>query len=283
MTERRFSSVFLWLGLCGLLTTGCVDVGTRGIRPQYGDARVGRAYFLDGAGGGSFLTNWGGGIRDGLRAGGFRGDFVPFRWQTGYGAVSDQNSSVAFKRTQATKLAANMRRFRKENPTAPIYVIGLSAGTAVATYALESLPLEFQVDQVVFLGSSLSNDYDLSRALRRISGNLHVFTSGLDPVLWVGVTVSGTADRDRARAAGIAGFVLPRTANSESRALYAKLKQEEWKPEFALRGNLGGHVGAAQSWFVRDYIVPRLQPASSTAEDSSIETPLPHQVAGEPN
>ena len=216
------------IGLCGLLATGCVDVGTRGIRPQYGAKQAGRAYFLDGAGGGSILTNWGGGIRDGLRSGGFKGDFVPFRWQTGYGAVADQNSSVAYKRTQATRLAASMRRFHKENPTAPIYVLGLSAGTAVAAYALETLPLEFQVDQVVFLGSSLSNDYDLSRALRRISGHLHVFTSGLDPILWVGVTVAGTADRDRAKAAGIEGFVLPRKANSEMRSLYTKLRPEEW-------------------------------------------------------
>ena len=60
-----------------------------------------------------------------MRAGGFHGDFVPFLWQTGLGAVADQNSSVAFKRTEGARLAAGMRRYRRDNPSAPIYIIGI--------------------------------------------------------------------------------------------------------------------------------------------------------------
>lgn len=239
---------------------GCVDFGSRGIRPQYGDKHDGRVYFLDGAGGGSFVTNWGGGILDGLREAGFKGDFVPVLWQTGLGAVADQSASVAYKRTEGTRFAAAMRRFHRDNPRSPIYIIGLSAGTAVAAYALETLPLDFQVDQVVFLESSLSTDYDLTRALRRVRGNLFVFTSAWDPILLLGVTVTGTADRNRAPAAGIEGFRVPRPATEETHTLYQKLINEDWKPEFALRGNLGGHVGGTERGFVRDFIVPRLVP-----------------------
>lgn len=259
-----------------------MSVGTRGTRPQYGDRSAGRVYFLDGAGGGSVLSNWGGGVVDGLREGGFRGDFVPFHWQTGYGAVADQNSSVAYKRTQGAKFAANMRRFARENPDAPIYIIALSAGTAVTAYALESLPTEFQVDQVIFLGSSLSDDYNLTRVLRRIRGELFVLISKFDPVLWVGVTVTGTADRTDALPAGVEGFQLPARANPETRTLYRRLHQEEWKPEYALKGHLGGHTGGVQSAFVRDYLVPRLKPSAGESDTASPES-LPASRSGGEN
>ena len=48
-------------------------------------------------------------------------------------------------------------------------LLGFSAGTAEAIFALEYLPASVQVDTVVLLGTSISRDYDLTEAQIRAS------------------------------------------------------------------------------------------------------------------
>ena len=71
----------------------------------------------------------------------------------------------------------------------------LSAGTAIATFALERLPEDVKVDSVVFLSSSLASRYPMTRALRRVKHGLYVFYSPDDAILKTFVPYTGTADR----------------------------------------------------------------------------------------
>jgi len=66
----------------------------------------GYVYYLDGAGGGGLISNWSGGLRQGMLAAGYNGAGEIFRWNTGMGVVADQDSSVDYKRGKATECAA---------------------------------------------------------------------------------------------------------------------------------------------------------------------------------
>lgn len=230
--------------------------------PHRTDARVslGKVFFLDAAGGGSVLTNWGHGVMVGLQAGGYAGDFESFPWQTGLGVLPDQGASVSYKRAKAKDLAHEISQFGARHPGVPVHLIGLSAGTAVAIFALEELSETNKVENVVFLGSSLSNHYDLTQSLQRVRGRVYVFTSEHDAILGIAVPIFGTADRKYcgACAVGLHGFHLPLDATSETRELYGKIENIEWRSEFAKTGNLGGHTDTVKSEFVTAHIAPLL-------------------------
>jgi hypothetical protein len=93
-------------------------------------------FYFDGAGGGKMLSNWAGGVRDGLLNAGYDGAGEMFSWETGLGLVADQTASVAYKRGRATEAARHIVRYRQQHPQAPVDMIALSAGTVIAVYAL---------------------------------------------------------------------------------------------------------------------------------------------------
>lgn len=191
--------------------------------PHAGQA--GQVYYLDGAGGGGMTGGWGPGVRKGLEAAGYQGGFDNFPWQTKMGVVTDQVASAKFKRARAVDLSKRIREIVHQSPDRPVNLIGLSAGTAVAVFALEALPENCLVDDVVLLGSSLSSQHDLTSALKHVDNRMYVFTSNKDTVLRFLVPISGTADRQRKAgpAAGVGGFRLPPGASPETRRLYAKV------------------------------------------------------------
>ncbi len=206
----------------------------------------GQVVYLDGAGGGGLLTNWGRGVEAGLRAGGYSGAFDNHAWHTGLGVVADQDASVDYKREQARKIADEIVAYIDGHPGAPVYLFALSA--------------DHPVDTVVLLGSSVSNHYDLTAALRRVRGRLYVFTSPSDAVLRFAVSAAGTADRRfcGACSAGLHGFHIPRNPSSETRRLYGKIENIDWRPEFAAAGNFGGHTDATRAEFITQYVAPLL-------------------------
>jgi pimeloyl-ACP methyl ester carboxylesterase len=240
------------------------------------DVRMTRSYiyYLDGAGGGGLISNWSRGLRQGLSDAGYTGAGEMFRWETGLGVVADQDSSVDYKRGKAAECARRLRQYTQEHPNAPVSIIGLSAGTAVAAFTLESLPQNCQVGNVIFLGASISSDYDMTKALRRVRNRLYVFTSEQDAVLAFLVPMSGTADRQTgSQAAGLSGFRMPARGYADMREQYAKISYIRWRPEFESYGNLGGHTDAVKAPFVQAYIAPlimqasahRIQPEAGTA------------------
>jgi len=217
----------------------------------------GNLYYLDGAGGGTELVNWCYGVRDGLHEAGYPGACEMFTWQTGLGAVADQDVDVQYKRQKAAELAARIRVYRKEQPDAPVVLIGMSAGTAVAVFTAEAAADDCPIDTVVLLGASISANYDLTKALRHVRGKLYIFTSPNDGVLGLFMAATGTADRQSGAAAGVAGFVMPAGATAETRKLYAeKVVTIAWTREFERVGNFGHHLDNVNKDFICKYVAP---------------------------
>jgi pimeloyl-ACP methyl ester carboxylesterase len=251
-----------------VLTGGCAQ---RTVQPDI-PGHHGIVFYLDGAGGGSLVTDWGRGVKSGLTVGGYKGVYREFHWQTGLGVLADQDSSVAYKRGKARELARIIVDYANNHPGEPINLIGLSAGTAVAIYTLEALPSWCTVDKVILLGSSVNANYDLASALVRIEDNLFVFTSPHDAVLGMLVPFAGTADRQfsGSNVAGIQGFQIPVHASQKTRQLYTKVKRIPWDPAFAKAGDHGGHTDATHPRFVAKYITLLLIPLPSKQTEQAM-------------
>jgi hypothetical protein len=239
---------------------GCA--GPVGIPEQLPDRAeridVGNIYYFDGAGGGTAKKNWAEGVMDGLLAGGFPGAGEMLSWETGDGLIADQDASVAFKRGKAKEAAAKIINYDKEYPEAPIDILGFSAGTAIAIFALEYLPESVQVDDMVLLGTSISQDYDLTKALKRVKGHVYIYTSTKDRMLGFLMPFSGTTDRKYDDpGAGITGFALPDGASAATRKLYAeKIVTIPWTAQMEKDGDHGRHFDNVKMEFIRDQVTP---------------------------
>jgi hypothetical protein len=228
---------------------------------------LGRVYYVDGAGGGGVLVNWGRGVHQGIRAACPRTDYREFRWQTGLGAVADQQASNSYKRHTARRLAQDVVAYRHNHPTASVDFIALSAGTAIAAYALEELPDGCSVDNVIFLASSLSADYDFIPALEHVRNHVYVYTSTKDGVLNTLVPLTGTADRRFCGKdiVGLCGVHHPYQLTTEQARQYDRIVHVPWTPAFGAVGNHGGHLGTVTSGFVCEYIAPAIKPTITVA------------------
>ncbi len=215
-------------------------------------------YYLDGAGGGAALSNWGGGVRQGLLDAGYDGAGEMFSWETGLGMLVDQVASVEYKRQKAAELARRIAELARTQADTPVYLIGLSAGTAIAMFALEALPDGLRIENVVLLSGSLSADYDATRALRHVRGKVYVFTSQRDGLLLFLEPLFGSADRQKGATGviGVRGLYPPPGASAETRRQYAKVINIPWQPELVQEGVHGTHVDPVQAPFVQKYIAP---------------------------
>jgi pimeloyl-ACP methyl ester carboxylesterase len=218
----------------------------------------GYLYYFDGAGGGTAQKNWAEGVRDGLLTGGYPGAGEMFTWETGEGLIADQDASVKFKRDKALKAVKRIEREMRTNPGVPVDLLGFSAGTAVAIFALEDLPETVQINEVVLLGTSISENYDLTQALKRVRGHVYLYTSTHDRMLRFLMPFSGTADRKfDDPGTGITGFVLPAGATAETRRLYAeKVITIPWTAKLEKDSDFGHHFDNVKMEFIRDHVAP---------------------------
>jgi pimeloyl-ACP methyl ester carboxylesterase len=217
----------------------------------------GYIYYLDGAGGGGAISNWAGGVKQGMLDAGYNGAGEIFKWNTGLGVLADQDSTVEYKRSKAAECARSIETYVHDHPGAPVTLMGLSAGTAVTVFTLEALPTSCPVENVILLGASIASDYDLTRALQRVRNRMYVFTSGNDAVLAFLVPMAGTADRQQgAASAGLNGFQTPARPSAATRTQYAKVANIRWNPAFEKAGNFGGHTDTVKAPFVQQYIAP---------------------------
>ena len=231
----------------------------------------GYVMYLDGAGGGTAKKNWAEGIKDGMLAAGYAGAGEMYSWETGKGLTADQVASLEYKRGKAVGAALHLEKYATGYPGKPLSILGFSAGTAMAVFALEDLPDTVNVDTVVLLGASISHDYDLTRALRRVRGKLYIFTTTHDKMVGDLMKFTGTTDRKRHdEGADIHGFVLPEGATDETRKLYAeKIVTIPWSEEMTVDGDSGHHFANVKMEFIRDYVAPLLigKPEPAGSED----------------
>lgn len=150
-----------------------------------------------------------------------------------------------------------------EYPGVPIVLTSHSGGAGIAAWALERLPAGVEVSQWVLLAPALSPEFDLSGALRRVSGRAWSLTSATDPVLKM-TRAFGTIDRKMVPSAGLSGFVRPAGADV---AAYGRLVEVPYEDDWARFGHLGDHVGMMERAFAREVLGPRVLGAMKNAAE----------------
>lgn len=230
----------------------------------------GKIYYLDGAGNLGFGQDT---VPRAMRAAGFKGDVENIIWTTFTGPLGDQLIR-ANARLRADGLKNAIIRYRRAHSDSEVHVIGLSAGTGVSVWAVESLPAGMMVDNVVLLGSSLSSTYDLTKCLEHIKGKLYVLYSSRDAVLSGFIPMTGTIDGQYfTQPIGLVGVRMPARVSQRTAQLYrSKIVAVPWRPAFERYGYAGGHTDATSYSFLKYYIAQqllRISPAGRRAATQS--------------
>jgi len=190
---------------------------------------------------------------NGLTEGGYAGELRVHDWpgeKPGLNALLAQEKN----RRQAQLVADAIAARRRENPNGRILLTAHSGGAGILIWALEKLPEDVQVDEVVLLAPALSPEYDLSTALSHVRGRLYAFTSQHDGVvLGAGTRAFGTIDGVHGDAAGRVGFRMPDGADEEQ---YEKLVPMPYDPKWIKAGNIGDHIGPMSRKFARKVLAP---------------------------
>jgi hypothetical protein len=193
----------------------------------------------------------------GIKQAGYRGEATIVDW-TGSNLGLPALYAEKHNAKEAEKLAERIVRVRKENPRGRIVVSAHSGGNGIAVWALERLPEDLKVDDVLLLAPALSSDYDLTPALRHVNGHVYAFTSPYDVfILGAGTMLFRTMDGKHADSAGRIGFVKPDGADD---AQYEKLVQEPYQAAWIKYGNIGDHIGVMSRRFVATVIAPLVVP-----------------------
>lgn len=238
---------------------GCLDPGHS---PQA--ERNGKTFYLDGAG------NWGYGMADvptGLRQANYQGDVEVFVWTTSAFPLVDQ-LNIGAARIRAAQLASRIDKYEEKYPDRDVNVIALSAGTGVATWAVENLKNGVQINNLILLGSSLSANYDMSKALSHMTGKIYVYYSPNDAVLQA-VRVVGTIDGKRGvDSAGQAGLIAPP-------GMQDRIVNIGWSENWRKLNWHGGHTDTTNIVFVRNEIAKHIVPEGAGQEsDVALESNL---------
>ncbi len=244
------------------LFSGCAATTTGGAAEKFG-----KTFYLDGAG------NWGFGASEvpaGMAQAGYRGDVEIFVWTMTFIPLADQLNYPG-ARVRAAALADRISNYHRRYPQNTINVIALSAGTGVATWGVENLPPDVRIHNLVLLGSSLSHDYDMTKALRHMTGKIYTYYSPHDTVLQT-VRVVGTIDQKRGvDSIGLVGLTPP--PGQEDRVV-----NTAWSERWLKLGWAGAHTDCTNQLFVRFEIAPHLltpgtptPPVTARAKDTSGE------------
>ena len=220
---------------------------------------AGKTFYVGGAG---LFGNFGAlDVPKGLGQGGFEGATEIFDWQSRFGWSLRDQFDRSRNQSQARRLAQEIQAYQDHFPGKPVHIIALSAGTGIATWALEQLPDGYGVNVAVFFGSSLSRNYDLTDALGHVDGMLYNFYSSKDQVLRNLVPLTGTIDRRYLgkSVAGLRGFAIPRGVDRAGRDLYrARARNMPWVRAYRRHSYRGGHTDGTSRSFIRHIITPML-------------------------
>jgi len=234
-----------WALLAGLAPlAGCMDP-----REDFG-----KTYYIDGAG------NWGFGVAEvaqGLQAAGYSGHVEAYLWTTSFNPAIDQVNRPA-AHLRAAILTQKIQDYLSNHPGNDVNIIALSAGTGIAVWAVEALESPYRVNNLVLLGSSLSSDYDMRKAVTKIKGQVYVYYSRYDTILDGPVRMLGTIDgKMDVDAAGLVGL-HPRGGGQ------GRIVNIGWGPQYQRYGWTGAHTDCTSEPFVRRYIAAHVMPRAGT-------------------
>ena len=200
---------------------------------------------------------------DGLRKGGWKGPLTVYDWtenDPGLDALRNHKRNMR----EAAKIADMIQDHVRKDPKVRIVVTSHSGGTGLAVWALENLPDDVQVQDVLLLASALSPGYDLSHALKHVRGHAYVFYSQGDAlVLGTGTKMFGTIDGVRSEAAGLIGFSTPKGADPNE---YRKLVQKPYDEGWQVYGHFGNHIGCMSGSFADHVLAPILIEDANAAQ-----------------
>jgi hypothetical protein len=243
--------------------TGCVPE-EQGITQI--EEKNGITYYLDGAG------NWGFGVADvpaGLKKAGYKGRVENYMWTTSFNPAIDQRNRLG-NELRAAGLADKIKAYLKNHPDNDVNIIALSAGTGVAIWTVEKLKPPAKVNNVILLGSSLSFDYDVSKALANMKGMIYVYYSRYDSVLEGPVKAIGTVDgKFGTDAAGLVGLRPPSGS--------ARIKNYGWDRRYQKYGWSGSHTDCTNQAFVSAVLARHILPPTSETPAARPGTSLPAQ------
>lgn len=250
---RSLGLTTLVLLLCGGLLTGC----TAGFGEK---AQYGITFYCPGAGN---VDMGDAGIREGLANAGYRGQVARLTWTISFNPAVDQAVRIN-ARLGGQRLARYIEDYIDKFPGREVNLIGLSAGTGVAIWALEDLKPGYQVNSVVLLASSLHYRYDIRRALPHVRGQIHCYYSPNDFVLTGLMKAFGTIDGVFGEdGAGAVGLQPPHGSE--------RVVNIEWRKEFEQLGYYGGHTDGTAPRFVCEKIAPRIMgPAAAAAPETAV-------------
>ncbi len=247
--------------------TGCAAGGPG---ESTGD-RFGRTYYIDGAG------NWGYGVADvynGLRAAGYRGSIINYRWSPTFNPALDQTIGRPVARQKGAELGREITAYLQRYPGVQVNIICLSAGTGVGVWACENLTPPATVHSLVMLGSSIASNYDMRKALANISGGVYVYHSQADGVLQGPVRTLGTIDgQTGVDAAGLVGLHPPGGDQG-------KIHNIRWSPQYERYGWTGAHTDATSEPFVRVVLSRHILPPAAQAQAVSGGLPTRSPTGG---
>jgi len=249
----------VWICGCG---------GSAGLFVAPGDEH-GKTYYLDGAG------NWGFGLADvpaGLKNAGYQGNVEAYVWTSSFNPAVDQ-VNLPMNKLRAAILTAKIEDYLRQYPNNDVNLIALSAGTGIAVWAVEGLKPPNKVNNLILLGSSLSENYDIRKALPNLKGKVYVYYSSHDEVLNGVVRTIGTVDRGGTESAGLGGLHPPGGGAG-------KIVNVGWRIEYETYGWTGSHTDATSEPFVRRYLSKHILSSGSGKIAPSSSRSATTQTAG---
>jgi hypothetical protein len=137
----------------------------------------------------------------------------------------------------------------------------------VATWAIEDLK-GAKIHNLILLGSSMSHDYDMRKALQNMTGNIYVYYSPHDQVLET-VKFVGTIDGKRGvESIGSVGLRPPK-------GLENRIVNVGWSRDWVRLGWAGDHTDCTSERFVRYEVSKHVvapTPSSLTAPPAVAKT-----------
>lgn len=231
-----------------LLLSVCAIAALTGCGPAFTERAVhGITFYCPGAGNVDFGDA---GVRSGLERAGYKGQVASFLWTISFNPALDQTLRLNAK-LRAGQLTGIIEDYIDRYPGKPVNLIGLSAGSGIAIWAVEGLGAKYKVDNVVLLSSSLWYRYDVSKALPHIKGKIYNYYSSQDAILAGPMKVFGSIDGVFGDdGAGAVGLRPPKGAD--------RIVNIPWRAEFTRYGYYGGHTDGTSPAFVQAEIAGKI-------------------------